>query len=97
MTDDPVSCVRAYEQLWRSDVSDQDVDRLLHSSFVAHAPAEQGTGSEEFKGRLRMALGALSEIEARFEPMVASGSRIAAHAAITGTHHQRVLRHRAHW
>jgi predicted ester cyclase len=86
MTDDPVSCVRAYEQLWRSDVSDQDVDRLLHSSFVAHTPAEQGTGSEEFKGRSRMALGALSEIDARFEPIVASGSRIAAHAAITGTH-----------
>jgi predicted ester cyclase len=62
------------------------VDRLLHPEFVAHTPAEAGTGREEFKGHLRMALGALSELEAHFDAIARSGSRIAAHATIAGTH-----------
>lgn len=86
MTSNPISCVRAYEQLWRSDVGDAEVDRLLNQSFVAHTPAEKDTGREEFKRHLRMALAALSEVEARFDPVLASGSRIAAHATIAGTH-----------
>jgi predicted ester cyclase len=86
MPDDPISCLRAYERLWRSDVSDEEVNRLLDPSFVAHTPAEKNTGREEFHGHLRMALGALSDIEARFDPVVANGSRVAAQATIAGTH-----------
>jgi predicted ester cyclase len=86
MPDDPISCLRAYERLWRSDVSDEEVNRLLDPSFVAHTPAEKDTGREEFHGHLRMALGALSDIEARFDPVVANGSRVAAQATIAGTH-----------
>jgi predicted ester cyclase len=86
MSDDRLSCLRAYERLWRPDVSDHEADRLLHPDFVAHTPAEDGTGRTEFKGHLRMALGALSDLEARFEPVVRNGSRIAAHATVAGTH-----------
>jgi predicted ester cyclase len=86
MADDRVSCMRAYERLWRSDVTDDGVDALLHPAFVAHTPAEQDTGRDEFKGHLHMALGALSDLEARFEPVLSNGSRISAHATIAGTH-----------
>jgi predicted ester cyclase len=86
MADDRVSCVRAYERLWRSDVTDDELDRILHPGFIAHTPAERGTGREEFKGHLHMALRALSDLEARFEPVLSNGSRIAAHATIAGTH-----------
>jgi predicted ester cyclase len=85
MTDETLSCLRAYERLWRSDVADEEVDQLLDPSFVAHTPAQKDTGREEFKRHLRMALGALSDIEARFDPVVANGSRIAVHARIAGT------------
>jgi predicted ester cyclase len=86
MSSETVSCVRAYERLWRSDVTDEEVDRLLHRGFVAHTPAERGTGRDEFRGHLRMALLALGDLEARFEPVLSNGSRIAAHATIAGTH-----------
>jgi predicted ester cyclase len=46
---------------------------------------EKDTGREAFKGHLRMALGALSEIEARFDPVVRNGPRVGAHASIAGT------------
>jgi predicted ester cyclase len=85
-TEDPISCVRAYERLWRTDAPDAAVDELLAPGFVAHTPAEKDTGREEFKQHRRMALGALSDLEARFEPVVANGSRVAAHATIAGTH-----------
>jgi predicted ester cyclase len=62
------------------------VDELLAPAFVAHTPAEKDTRREEFKQHLRMALGALSDLEARFEPVLANGSRVAAHATIAGTH-----------
>jgi hypothetical protein len=52
MVDDRVSCVTAYGRLWRSDVTDEEVDQLLYPAFVAHTPAEQGTGWGEFKGHL---------------------------------------------
>lgn len=86
MSSETVSCVRAYEQLWRSDVPDEDVDGLLHPDFVAHTPAGKSSGREEFKSHLRMAQRALSDLEARFEPVLSNGSRIAAHATIAGTH-----------
>ena len=86
MTEDPISCVREYERLWRQDASDGEVAELLASAFVAHTPAEKDTGREEFKQHLRMALGALSDLEARFEPVLANGSRVAAHATIGGVH-----------
>ena len=86
MSSETVSCVRAYEQLWRSDVPDEDVDRLLHPDFVAHTPAEKGSGREEFKRHLRAARVALSDLEAQFEPLLRRGSRIAAHAIVSGTH-----------
>jgi predicted ester cyclase len=86
MTEDAMSCVRAYERLWRPDVPDAAVDQLLAPAFVAHTPAEKDTGRDEFKQHLRMALGALGDIEARFEQVLASGSRVAAHATIAGTH-----------
>ena len=85
-TDDRLECLRAYERLWRSDVIDEEVDRVLHADFVAHTPAEPGTGRAAFKRHLRMALGALTELEARFEPIFSAGSRIAAHATVSGTH-----------
>jgi predicted ester cyclase len=86
MSEEAVSCMRAYERLWRADVDELEVDRLLHPEFVAHTPAEKGSGREEFKTHLRMALQALSNLEARFEPVVANGSRIAAHATVAGVH-----------
>jgi predicted ester cyclase len=86
MTEDPISCVRAYGRLWRPDAHDVSVDQLLAPAFVAHTPAEKDTGREEFKQHLRMAVGALSDLEARFEPVLANGSRVAAHATIAGTH-----------
>jgi predicted ester cyclase len=86
MTDDPISCVCAYERLWRRDVADAAVDQLLAPAFLAHTPAGKDTGREEFKQHLRTALGALSGLEARFEPVLANGSRVAAHATIAGTH-----------
>jgi predicted ester cyclase len=86
MIDDPIACVRAYERLWRPDAPDAAVDQLLAPAFVAHTPAEKDTGRDEFKQHLRMALGALSDLEARFEPVLANGSRVAAHATIAGTH-----------
>jgi predicted ester cyclase len=78
--------MRAYERLWRSDVTDAEVDQVLAPGFVAHTPAERDTGREEFKAHLRMALSALSDLEARFEPVVQYGSRIAAQATISGAH-----------
>jgi predicted ester cyclase len=86
MTEDSISCVRAYERLWRPGAPDAEVDQLLASAFVAHTPAEKDTGREEFRQHLRMALGALSDLEASFEPVLADGSRVAAHARIAGTH-----------
>jgi predicted ester cyclase len=86
MTEDPISYVREYERLWGPDAPDAWVDQLLAPAFVGHTPAEKDTGREEFKQHLRMALGALSDLEARFEPVLANGSRVAAHATIAGTH-----------
>jgi hypothetical protein len=65
MTEDPISCVRAYERLWRRDARDAAVDQPLSSALVARTLAEKDTGREEFKQHLRMALGALSDLEAR--------------------------------
>jgi predicted ester cyclase len=78
--------VDAYQRLWRSDVTDDEVDGLFHPAFVAHTPARERSGKNEFKDHLRMVLGALTDLEARFESVLRNGSRIAAHAAIAGTH-----------
>lgn len=86
MTGDPSSCVCAYERLWSSNTTDEQVERLLDPAFVAHTPAEKDTGQDQFKEHLRMARSALSNLEARFEPVVKGGSRIAAHASVAGTH-----------
>ena len=86
VADPRLACLRAYERLWRSDVSDAEVDGLLHADFVAHTPAEPGTGRAEFKRHLQTTLGTLTELETRFEPIFSAGSRIAAHATVSGTH-----------
>jgi predicted ester cyclase len=80
------SCLDAYEQLWRSDVTDDDIDQVLAPDFVAHTPAGEGDGRDEFKAHVRMALAALDDIEARFEPIAAEGSRVAAQATLAATH-----------
>ena len=81
-----LSALRAYQRLWRSDASDDDVEAAFARGFTDHRPGADGAGVEEFRGHRRAALGALGGLSARFEPVAGEGQRLAAHAVDSGVH-----------
>ena len=81
-----LSALSAYERLWRSDASDDDVEAAFASGFTDHRPGADGTGVAEFREHRRSAFDALSGLSARYEPIAGDGTRLAAHATVTGVH-----------
>jgi predicted ester cyclase len=86
ITPEHQSALRAYERLWRSDVSDTDVEAVFAAGFRDHRPGAPEAGVAEFAGHRRAALGALSGLSARYEPVTGDGLRFAAHATVSGVH-----------
>jgi predicted ester cyclase len=81
-----LSALRGYEMLWRSDASDGDLEAAFAPGFTDHRPGADGTGVAEFRAHRQAAFGALSGLSARYEPIAGDGTRLAAHATVTGVH-----------
>jgi hypothetical protein len=56
---------------------------LPRASLITGA---DGAGVAEFREHRTMALGALTNLSAHYEPIAAEGSRLAAHATVSGMH-----------
>jgi predicted ester cyclase len=81
-----LSALSAYERLWRGDASDADVEAAFTAGFRDHRPGAVEAGVAEFAEHRKEALGALSGLSARYEPIAGDGPRLAAHATVTGVH-----------
>ena len=81
-----LSALRAYEMLWRSDASDDEIEAAFAPGYRDHRPGADGTGVTEFREHRRSAFDALSGLSARYEPIAGDGPRFAAHATVTGVH-----------
>jgi predicted ester cyclase len=81
-----LSALGAYERLWRSDASDDDVASAFAPGFTDHRPGADGAGAEDFREHREAALGALKGLSARYEPIAGDGQRLAAHATVSGVH-----------
>src|SRR5262245_47546067 len=81
-----LSALSAYERLWRSDASDDDVESAFAAGFTDHRPGADGAGVEEFREHRKAALAALKGLSARYEPIAGDGQRLAAHATVSGVH-----------
>jgi predicted ester cyclase len=86
ITPEHLSALSAYERLWRSDASDDDVEAAFASGFTDHRPGADGAGVDEFRQHRTAALGALSGLSTRYEPVGGDGQRLAAHATVSGVH-----------
>src|SRR5215469_577793 len=81
-----LAALRAYERLWFSDAADADVEAAFAAGFTDHRPGAPDAGVAEFAEHRKEALGALSGLSARFEPVAGEGQRLAAHATVCGVH-----------
>jgi predicted ester cyclase len=80
------AALSAYASLWQADATDADIDAAFAPGFTDHRPGADGGGVAEFREHRTMALGALTNLSARYEPIAAAGSRLAAHATVSGVH-----------
>ena len=80
------AALSAYASLWRPAATDADIDAVFGPGFTDHRPGADGAGVAEFREHRMMALAALGRLSARYEPIAADGSRLAAHATVSGVH-----------
>ena len=81
-----LSALSAYERLWRGDASGADVEAAFTAGFRDHRPGAAEAGVAEFVEHRKEALGALSGLSARHEPVAGEGQRLAAHVVVSGVH-----------
>jgi predicted ester cyclase len=86
ITSEHLSALRAYEMLWQGDAPGADVEAAFAPGFTDHRPGAPEAGVAEFAEHRKAALGALSGLSARYEPIAGDGQRLAAHATVGGVH-----------
>jgi predicted ester cyclase len=86
VTPEHLSALRAYEMLWRGDAPAAGVEAAFAPGFRDHRPGAPEAGVAELAEHRTAALGALSGLSARYEPIAGDGQRLAAHATVSGVH-----------
>jgi predicted ester cyclase len=76
----------AYAHLWQPLATDAAVEALFAPDFVDHRPGADGAGLREFRDHRALALNALADLQVRYEPIAADGTRVAVHGTVSGTH-----------
>ena len=81
-----LAALSAYEALWQPADADAEIDAVFAPGFRDHRPGADGTDVSGFAEHRQAALGALSGLSAKYEPVAGQGQLLAAHATVRGVH-----------
>ena len=81
-----LAALSAYEALWQPADADTQIDAVFMPGFRDHRPGADGTDVSGFAEHRQAALGALSGLSAKYEPVAGQGQLLAAHATVRGVH-----------